>query len=120
HAERRAEYEHLAAQPEPVLRRFLAHAGPTDLSALAGRYGLSPEQVRDALSRLGQDVAAGQFVPGGDEQWIDRRNLEQIHRRTLGLLRREVRPVSIYAYAEFLRRWQVVGAFAASLGQGAS
>lgn len=109
HAERRAEYERLAAEPEPVLRRFLAHSGPTDLSALARRYGLSPDRVRDALSRLSQDVAVGRFVPGGEEQWIDRRNLEQIHRRTLGLLRREIRPVSTFAYAEFLRRWHGIG-----------
>ncbi|HEX2323837.1 MAG TPA: hypothetical protein VHQ00_00485, partial [Chloroflexota bacterium] len=38
----------------------------------------------------------------------DRRALEQMHRRTLTLLRREVRPVPLPAYAEFLRRWQGV------------
>ena len=108
HAERRAEYEALSDQPGPVLRRFLAHAGPTSLADLAARYDLSPDQAREGLSALGRDVASGQFTPGGGEQWVDRRNLEQMHRRSLSLLRREVRPVSLYAYAEFLRRWQRV------------
>ena len=44
------------------------------------------------------DATAGQVC--------DRRNLERIHRSTLALLRKEVEPVSIYAYADFLARWQ--------------
>ncbi len=108
HAERQEEYERLADDPTPVLRRYLAHAGPTALVTLARRYGLAPERARAALASLGREVAVGQFVPGGDEQWIDRRNLEQIHRRTLGILRREVRPVTLFAYAEFLRRWHQI------------
>ena len=109
HAERRSEYEQLAAQPGPVLRRYLAHAGPTALADLAARYDLPPDQTRQALSALGRELASGQFTPDGSEQWIDRRNLEQMHRRSLSLLRKEVRPVSLYTYAEFLRRWQGIG-----------
>ena len=56
----------------------------------------------------GGDAREGVGEPGA-EQWIDRRVLEQMHRRTLTLLRREVRPVPLPAYAEFLRRWQGVG-----------
>ena len=40
------------------------------------------------------------------DQFIDRRLLEQIHRLTLTLLRKEVQPVSLDAYADFLARWQ--------------
>lgn len=109
HAERRAEYDRIAERPEPVLARFLARSGPTSVQDLAERYALSPERVRVALGGLGDHVASGQFVAGAGVQWIDRRNLEQIHRRTLGLLRREVRPVTVFAYAEFLRRWHGVG-----------
>ncbi len=39
-------------------------------------------------------------------EFIDRRNLEQIHRRTLSLLRKEIQPVSLFLYADFLERWQ--------------
>jgi ATP-dependent Lhr-like helicase len=37
-----------------------------------------------------------------------------MHRRTLNILRKEVQPVPIYAYAEFLRQWHNVGAGAVS------
>lgn len=109
HAERRAEYERLAEAPGPVLQRFLAHTGPTPLTDLTNRYAIDPILAREALLALGRDVAVGEFVPGDGERWIDRRNLEQIHRRTLTLLRQEVQPVSVHAYADFLRRWQGVG-----------
>ena len=39
---------------------------------------------------------------------MDRRALEQIHRRTLSLLRKEVQPVPFTVYADFLARWQHV------------
>ena len=109
HAERVSEYEGIAERPEPVLRRHLAHAGPTDLAALAERYAIPTEVAREALVSLGREVAAGRFTPDGSEQWVDRRNLEQMHRRTLGFLRREVRPVPLAAYAAFLGEWQGVG-----------
>src|SRR5262249_48334799 len=109
HAEHRAAYDEMPEDPTPILRRFLAHAGPTSAGVLATRYGLSVEVVTAAFGALGRDVVSGRFAPGGDERWVDRFALEQIHRRTLSLLRQEVRPVPIYAYAEFLRRWQRVG-----------
>jgi ATP-dependent Lhr-like helicase len=108
HAERRDEYARLAVDPAPILRRFLTHAGPTSVADLASRYDLSPDLTRSALVGLGDEVAAGQFVADGEEQWIDRHNLEQIHRRSLAILRKEVQPVPLFAYAEFLRRWQRV------------
>ena len=52
-------------------------------------------------------------------QYLDRRNLEQIHRRTLTLLRQEVKPVSIFAYADFLTRWQHLLASERLAGGGA-
>ncbi|HEU5314948.1 MAG TPA: DEAD/DEAH box helicase, partial [Chloroflexota bacterium] len=108
-AERIADYLDLRHHPLPVVRRYLAHAGPTTVADLSARYGLTEAAVRMALTELGEDVVSGQFTPGGPEQWIDRRNLEQIHRRTLSLLRKEVRPVSLSAYAAFLAGWQGVG-----------
>ncbi|HEY8885079.1 MAG TPA: helicase-related protein, partial [Chloroflexota bacterium] len=113
HAERQQEYAQLAADPGPVLRRYLAHAGPTALAELADRYALPPDEVRRALNALGPEVVSGQLTAGRGEEWIDRRNLEQIHRQTLSILRKEVQPVPIAAYAEFLRRWQGVGDTAA-------
>ncbi|MDQ3702264.1 MAG: hypothetical protein M3442_15285, partial [Chloroflexota bacterium] len=109
HAERLAEYDALPHHPLPVLRRWLMHAGPTATIDLARRYDLAEAQTEGALRTLGDDVIAGRFIPGAGEQWVDRRTLEQMHRRTLTLLRKEVQPVPLAAYAEFLRRWQGVG-----------
>ncbi|HEV8639370.1 MAG TPA: hypothetical protein VG370_34615, partial [Chloroflexota bacterium] len=117
HAEHLAEYDQLAANPLPLLRRWLQHAGPTAERDLAGRYGLDEARVAELLPLLGPEVVAGAFEPGGERRWIDRRNLEQMHRRTLALLRREVRPVPLPAYAAFLRDWQNVSS-PLPLGEG--
>ncbi len=108
HAERLADYDALLDDPLPALRRWLTHAGPAPAGDLARRYGLTEARVEGELRRLGDDVVAGRFTPGAGEQWIDRRTLEEMHRRTLTLLRKEVQPVPLAAYAEFLCRWQGV------------
>jgi ATP-dependent Lhr-like helicase len=109
-AERVADYLDLRHNPLPIVRRYLLHAGPTGAEDLARRYGLPAAQVRQALDALGPEVVFGRFTAGGPEQWADRRTLEQMHRRTLTLLRKEVRPVPVTAYADFLARWQRVSA----------
>ncbi|HEY3083706.1 MAG TPA: DEAD/DEAH box helicase [Chloroflexota bacterium] len=120
HAERLAEYEQVTTDPRPLLRRWLQHAGPTAERDLARRYGLDEARVAELLAGLGPEVVVGAFEPGGERRWVDRRNLEQMHRRTLALLRREVRPVPLAAYAAFLRDWQQVrsGASAEETGNG--
>jgi ATP-dependent Lhr-like helicase len=117
HAERLPEYERLTESPLPVLRRWLEHAGPTAERELARRYGLDAGRVAELLPLLGPEVVAGAFEPGGERRWVDRRNLEQMHRRTLALLRREVQPVPLAAYAAFLRDWQRVLTRPAADGQ---
>jgi len=105
-AERVADYLDLPHHPLPVIRRYLMHAGPTTPDELAQRYGLPDPAIRQTLLDLGEAAVSGPFTPDGPEQWIDRRNLEKIHRRTLTLLRKDVRPVSLTAYADFLSHWQ--------------
>ncbi len=52
-------------------------------------------------------LRSGRFTPGADtDQYLHPHNLEQIHRHTLALLRREVQPVPRAVYADFLSRWQ--------------
>jgi ATP-dependent Lhr-like helicase len=108
HAEHAADYARLADDPAPVLHRRLVHSGPTTASDLAARYGLPEPRVLAALESLGPDVLSGTFAPGGPRQWVDRGTLEQMHRRTLTLLRREVQPVPLNVYAELLARWHRV------------
>jgi ATP-dependent Lhr-like helicase len=98
-----------AARSE-LLRGFLAHSGPVTREEIQSRYDLPVEWLDDELNRLmeSRDVARGRFQTSERPQlqYVDRRNLEQIHRRTLTLLRQEVRPVPLVAYAAFLTRWQ--------------
>ncbi len=109
-----------------ILRRVLSTHGPLTRDWLLARYPWPPEWLDAALDALVEngEVVTGQIAPrdpsgsqiaeaGANEaeavqppEYCDRRNLERIHRQTLALLRKEVEPVSIYAYADFLARWQ--------------
>jgi len=99
-----------------ILRGFLVHSGPVTIEEIRVRYDLPAEWLEGELNHLveSREIARGRFQsakqppiqPEGRMQYVDRRNLEQIHRRTLTLLRREVQPVPLSAYAAFLARWQ--------------
>ncbi len=93
-----------------VLERYLWHAGPVTLEQIRGRYSFPPDWLEAELARLvaAGEVARGRFVTSESTaaQYLERRNLEQIHRHTLGVLRREVRPVTRAVYADFLAHWQ--------------
>jgi ATP-dependent Lhr-like helicase len=99
-----------------ILERFLDHAGPVTTAAIQARYAFPEAWLQAELDRLVEtrQVAHGRFTPretlppgaAPTAEFIDRRTLEQIHRRTLTILRREVQPVPFTAYADFLARWQ--------------
>ena len=112
-----------------ILRRMLSTHGPLTRQAFLDRYPWPPEWLDAALAALVEngEVVSGQITPRSPAQsptpaptdlpvaqptspptpeFCDRRNLERIHRQTLSLLRKEVEPVTIYAYADFLARWQ--------------
>ncbi len=126
-----------------ILRRVLAAHGPLTRAWLLDRYPWEPDWLDAALTALVEsgEVVQGRVsppappgaVPGPEHaeapvseyvdtpasEYVDRRNLERIHRRTLSLLRREVEPVSLYAYADFLARWQHLHPGARLAGPGA-
>ena len=52
-------------------------------------------------------------------EFVERRTLEQMHRRTLTILRHEVRPAPFTVYADFLARWQHVHPETRLAGAGA-
>jgi ATP-dependent Lhr-like helicase len=111
-----------------ILRRVLSTHGPLTRDWLLARYPWDAGWLDGALEVLVEsgEVVVGQITPSPPPslpasastsiripqstepptQYCDRRNLERIHRRTLALLRKEVEPVSLYAYADFLARWQ--------------
>jgi ATP-dependent Lhr-like helicase len=93
-----------------ILRRLVSTHGPLSRDALLARYPWPAGWLDAALHALVEngEVVAGQVTPGAPSlpEYCDRRNLERIHRTTLSILRKEVEPVAVYAYADFLVRWQ--------------
>lgn len=96
-----------------ILERYLAYAGPVTLPAILARYAFSPGWLRAELDRLveARHLAHGRFTPtrgqvSPADEFVDLHTLEQIHRRTLTILRREIQPVPFTVYADFLARWQ--------------
>ncbi len=96
------------AQAMAILRRFLRHAGPVTRAEILARYPWPDPWLDSALAHLAR---AGEIVPGcftapGSAEYMDAHTLDMVRRRTLALLRQEVQPVSLFAYANFLARWQ--------------
>ncbi|MBU1747171.1 MAG: DEAD/DEAH box helicase [Chloroflexi bacterium] len=92
-----------------ILRRFLNASGPVTRAAVLHRYAFQADWLDETLTALVEsgELVSGRISPDSTEtEFCDRRNLERIHRRTLTLLRKEVQPVNVYAYADFLARWQ--------------
>ncbi|MBL7201755.1 MAG: DEAD/DEAH box helicase [Anaerolineae bacterium] len=113
-----------------ILQRFLNQAGPVTLEDIQARYDLPEDWLQAELDRLieARQLAHGRFTPEADgaastlpspAQYVDRAALEQIHRRTLHILRQEVQPVPLTVYADFLARWQHVHPRARLAGEGA-
>jgi ATP-dependent Lhr-like helicase len=104
---------HLAPEEarEAILHVLTRTHGPLSREDLLARYELPSPWLEETLERLVETgyLVYGHLSPGAAQaQWCDRRVLERIHRRTLSLLRQEVRPVDLPAYADFLARWQGV------------
>jgi ATP-dependent helicase Lhr and Lhr-like helicase len=93
-----------------TVRGWMECLGPVTAGALAGRLGLPPRAIDQALLRLESlgGVLRGRFTGEAheEEEWCDRRLLSRIHRLTLGRLRREIEPVPPAMFMRFLLRWQ--------------
>ena len=106
-------YSDLAGHAGAIIRRYARNHGPFVPEALMARYGYDRETVLRYLDVLRAEgiVAAGEYTRGvADREYCDTEILQQIHRQTLSLLRREVEPVDGAAFARFLLDWQGVGA----------
>ncbi|HUS63083.1 MAG TPA: DEAD/DEAH box helicase, partial [Kofleriaceae bacterium] len=87
---------------------FLQTSGPIAPDAIAEALGLDRARVDEALGALEADgqVLQGRFLSAETITWCERRILQRIHRRTLGTLREQIRPVSPADLMRFLLRWQ--------------
>ena len=92
-----------------IVRRYARTHGPFTTQDVAARYGLQPDTVSIELHALhgrGQ-LLEGEFRPRGvHHEWCDPEVLQQIRRRSLARLRKEVEPVEQAIFARFLTRWQ--------------
>ena len=116
------------------MTRYLSQVGPVTLEAIRARYAFPEAWLKAELAGLieAREVVHGRFTPGPDRtgaaasevgapaaEYVDRDALERIHRRTLHILRQEVRPVPLTVYADFLARWQHVHPKERLAGEGA-
>lgn len=110
---------------DAVVLGWMESIGPTTTRELAERLHLPLDAVNASMVRLeahGQ-VLRGQFrstsalstqhsALSGEVQaspeWCHRRLLARIHRLTIGILRKEVEPVTATEYMRFLLQWQHV------------
>jgi len=110
------------AMLDAVVLGWMESIGPTTTAELAERLYLPISAIDAAMVRLeGQgQVLRGSFREGlglrgtGKEEpphgmeWCHRRLLARIHRLTIGILRKEVEPVSASDFMRFVMQWQHV------------
>jgi ATP-dependent helicase Lhr and Lhr-like helicase len=96
-----------------LLRRYARTHGPFTSSEIAARYGVPIAALEDELRTLhsrGQ-LLEGEFRPRGTHhEWCDPEVLQQIRRKSLARLRREVEPVEQNTFSRFVARWQGLSA----------
>jgi ATP-dependent Lhr-like helicase len=110
---------------------WMSHVGPATASQLGETIGLPASDIEKALLRMEASgtVLRGQFsgaatrvsrprphekplphehVHEPEIEWCERRLLARIHRLTVGMLRKQIEPVTAAAFMRWLLRWQHV------------
>ena len=96
-----------------IVRRYARTHGPFTLAELSHRYGVSAADTEAELRLLHGEgkLLEGEFRPGGvHREWCDPEVLQQVRRKTLSRLRREVVPAEQSVFARLLGRGQGVTA----------
>ncbi len=92
-----------------VGRRYARTHGPFTTLEIASRYGVAATEIETVLRGLHAEskLLEGEFRPGGvHREWCDPDVLQQIRRKTLARLRREVVPAEPHIFARLTTRWQ--------------
>jgi ATP-dependent helicase Lhr and Lhr-like helicase len=106
----------LASTPDPLhqlLRRYAKTHGPFTTAQAAARFGAPNASIEPLLQSLHSagNLLAGEFRPSGyHREWCDPEVLQQIRRKSLARLRREIEPVEPRTLARFALRWQGIAA----------
>ena len=94
-----------------IIERHLKCRGPVTQYEIMNRTGWPIGAVERALSDL---VDCGKAAQGyytrnkPSPQWVNKANLEEIHRLTMGYLKRELAACAPYEVVDFMTRWQHV------------
>jgi ATP-dependent Lhr-like helicase len=94
---------------QEIVRRYARTHGPFTTQEVCGRYGSAPASMEPALRALHAQgkLLEGEFRPSGaHREWCDPEILQQIRRKSLANLRREIEPVEQRTFARLLTRWQ--------------
>jgi ATP-dependent helicase Lhr and Lhr-like helicase len=94
-----------------LLRRYARTHGPFTVNDVSSRYGLQAAQIEKTLKTLHGmgKLLEGEFRPGGTHhEWCDPDVMQQVRRKSLARLRREIEPVEQNTFARFATRWQAV------------
>ena len=97
-----------------VLHRYLSQSGPLTAESIRAALCLPERLACQGASGVSREpsASAGALYTRRKSQTETRQSLstggvlEQMHRRTLTILRNEVQPVTLAAYADFLAQWQ--------------
>ena len=94
-----------------LVRRYARTHGPFTSMEIARRFAVTPAHLERTLRVLhaAGKLLEGEFRPGGEHrEWCEPGVLQQIRRKTLARLRREIVPAEQTVFARFLGRWQGV------------
>ena len=92
-----------------IVRRYARIHGPFTVTDVARRYALEAIAIEPILHTLHAQgkLLEGEFLPKGTHrEWCDPEILQQIRRKSLSNLRREIEPVEQKTLSRLLTRWQ--------------
>lgn len=91
-----------------MIRGWLQYLGPVTKDELVEILRLDASEVEKTLLKLESTglILRGHFRATNQLEWCDRRLLARIHALTLGILRREIEPVTATQFMNWLFTWQ--------------
>jgi ATP-dependent Lhr-like helicase len=94
-----------------LARRYARTHGPFTTAGISKRFGVADRSIEAVLATLhaAGKLLEGEFRPEGvHREWCDPGVLQQIRRKSLARLRREVAPAEQHTFGRFLARWHGV------------
>jgi ATP-dependent Lhr-like helicase len=92
-----------------VIMRMLRSHGTLTTNDIASRFALTMEECDAILRSLSasENIVHGILTKESEhEQWCYRPNLERIHRASISILRKEIKPATLSDFTQLLLRWQ--------------